>query len=150
MTTEETTPAQPAVEDAEAVTLNPEDVGRLEDVLGEGDSLFQPAAVEALEESLPPPAAPPAPVDPAPAPDPEVASEIEREPPRYDFSHRAPAEAPSPAAATPPAAPPEAERGTSDGSLVCTVCLRLIGAGETYVQTAVRGANHLEPCSHRT
>lgn len=56
-----------------------------------------------------------------------------------------------PAAPPPPPAPvqPEAERGRSDGSLVCTGCLRPIGAGETYVQTAVRGSQHLEPCSHR-
>ena len=69
--------------------------------------------------------------------------EIEREP--------APA-AEAPAAVAPPApAPvhPEAERGVSDGSLVCTVCLGLIGAGEAYVQTDVRGFNHLDPCSHR-
>ena len=56
-----------------------------------------------------------------------------------------------PAAPPPPPAPvqPEAERGVSDGTLVCTVCLRLVGTGETYVKTAVRGINHLEPCSHR-
>ena len=45
---------------------------------------------------------------------------------------------------------PEADRGVSDGSLTCTGCLRPIGTGETYVQTAVRGAQHLEPCSHRS
>lgn len=44
---------------------------------------------------------------------------------------------------------PEADRGVSDGSLTCTGCLRPIGTGETYVQTAVRGAQHLEPCSHQ-
>ena len=77
----------------------------------------------------------------------EVSPELEREPTPA-------AEAPSPAvtspAPPPPPVQPEAERGISDGSLVCTVCLRLIGAGETYVQTAVRGTNHLDPCSHRS
>ena len=78
----------------------------------------------------------------------EVFPELEREP-------MPDAEAPAVVAPPPAALPtapvhPEAERGTSDGTLVCTVCLRLIGAGETYVQTAVRGTNHLEPCSHRS
>ena len=50
----------------------------------------------------------------------------------------------------PPPVQPVADRGTSDGTQVCTVCLRLIGAGETYVKTAVRGINHLDPCSHRS
>lgn len=53
------------------------------------------------------------------------------------------------AAAPPPLGQPEADRGTSDGSLVCTVCLQRVGAGETYTKTPVRGITHLEPCSHR-
>lgn len=117
MTTEERPP--------ERITLNPEDVGRLEDVLGEGDSIFQPAEPET---------APGEPTDP---------EDIEREP-----SPAAEAAAP-PVAPPPPPGDPVAERGISDGSLVCTVCRGLIGAGETYVKTDVRGFNHLDPCSHR-
>ena len=61
---------------------------------------------------------------------------------------------PSPDLGAPPSpepAPvqPEADRGVSDGTLVCTVCLRPVAAGEEYAKTAVRGINHLEPCSHR-
>ena len=54
------------------------------------------------------------------------------------------------APAVPPAPEqPVAERGVSDGTMVCTVCLRPVAAGELYAKTAVRGVNHLEPCSHR-
>ena len=67
-------------------------------------------------------------------------------PVRQDYSHLGPTSGPVP---VPPAGEPVAMRGTSDGTLVCTVCLRLIGAGEAYVQTEVRGINHLDPCSHR-
>ena len=63
----------------------------------------------------------------------------------------APKESLPPAAAPPAPAPvhPEAERGVSDGTAVCTVCLRPVAGGEVYARTAVRGINHLEPCSHR-
>jgi hypothetical protein len=74
--------------------------------------------------------------------EPTAPEDIEREPAP---AAEAPVVAPPPA----PAGPPEAERGTSDGRLVCTVCRGLIGAGETFVKTDVRGFNHLDPCSHR-
>ena len=70
-------------------------------------------------------------------------------PPKPD----APEESLPPAAAPPAPEPapvhPEAERRASDGRQVCSVCLRRIGPGETYVHTPVRGAPHLEPCSHQ-
>lgn len=71
------------------------------------------------------------------------------EPPPPEEAPPTPAPAPAPAPPPPPG-PPEAERGVSDGALVCTVCLRLVASGDTYVKTAVRGINHLEPCSHRS
>ena len=59
-------------------------------------------------------------------------------------------ETPPPPPMPPPPAQPEAEQGVSDGTLICTVCLRTVSRGEKYVRTLVRGINHLDPCSHRS
>lgn len=55
-----------------------------------------------------------------------------------------------PAPDPPPAGQPEAERGISDGTLVCSVCLWPVARGEEYTKTLIRGFNHSEPCSHRS
>lgn len=79
-----------------------------------------------------------------------ITGEAPLDPDLLDEREPAPEEAaPSPIPLLAPPGQPEADQGISDGTQVCTVCRQMVAAGETYVQTAVRGINHLEPCSHR-
>lgn len=79
-------------------------------------------------------------------PDQPLAEDVQPAEPAAPEERLAPAAAPL----APAPVQPEAEQGVSDGTLICTVCKGIVGRGEKYVTTSVRGVNHLDPCSHRS